>query len=234
MQPFGQPLDKAALQQHIYATYNTLRFGMVVIAFAFPILLYLVGVTHGIALQDSMSAYYWAEAGCEVPARVWFVGGLFAIGSFLYLYKGFTVGENYALNAAALFVIGVAYFPMEWGCGTACAKVSAHGVCAVLMFVCLAYVAWFRSGDTLPWLGNADRETHYRGWYRVASVVMLVSPITAVLLQSVFRKSGAYVYFIELAGIWAFSLYWLIKSLEMRESQAEKRALQAPCDVEYA
>lgn len=234
MQPFNQPLDKAALQQHIYATYNTLRFGMVVIAFVFPVLLYALGAAHGLPLQDSMSAYYWAGTGDESPIRVWFVGGLFAIGSFLYLYKGFTVGENHALNAAAVFAIGVACFPMEWGCGTACAKISAHGVCAVLMFVCLVYVAWFRSGDTLPLLMNTQREAHYRRWYHVSAVVMLLSPLTAVLLQSVFQKSGAYVYFIELTGIWAFSLYWLLKSLEMRESQAEKKALQASVDVGYA
>lgn len=148
----------------------------------------------------------------------------------MYLYKGFTACENIALNLAAVFAMGVAYFPMEWGCGDDCRKVSAHGVCAVMMFVCLFYVTWFRAQDTLGLIGDQARQDAYRRTYHLAALVMLVSPLTAVVLQTVFVAPGAYVYFVELAGIWAFAFYWLVKSKEMRESQAEKKALRMqPC-----
>jgi len=41
----------------------------------------------------------------------------------------------------------------------------------------------------------------------------------------VFQKYHALTYFIELFGIWAFALFWLIKSWELRESQAEEQTL---------
>jgi hypothetical protein len=50
--------EKSALKAHIFGTYITLRFGMGILAAAFPLVLYLAGRFHGIALQGSMSAYY--------------------------------------------------------------------------------------------------------------------------------------------------------------------------------
>lgn len=70
---------KSRLLEHIFGTYNWLRFGMVIIAFAFPILLWAWGRLHGLHLQGSMSAYYWASIQGDPPVRVWFVGIIFAI-----------------------------------------------------------------------------------------------------------------------------------------------------------
>src|SRR5215207_516937 len=119
------PADKEALRKHIYSTYLAQRYGMAVIAFAFPLLLYVAGKLNGLPLQGSMSAYYWASNGGDPPVRVWFVGGLFAVGSFLMLYKGYTRREDWALNLAALFAIGVALFPMTW-CDPHCPNWNPH------------------------------------------------------------------------------------------------------------
>ena len=70
---------KSRLLEHIFGTYNWLRFGMAIIAFAFPILLWAWGRLHGLHLQGSMSAYYWASIQGDPPVRVWFVGIIFAI-----------------------------------------------------------------------------------------------------------------------------------------------------------
>src|SRR6516162_3715528 len=48
------------IQQQIKATYFALRVGAAVIAFAFPLLLWIGGKVAGFTLRDSMSAYYWA------------------------------------------------------------------------------------------------------------------------------------------------------------------------------
>src|SRR5262249_60388146 len=108
----ARPVSNPELQRHILGTYLSLRLGMVVIGGVLPFLIYLVGRESGIGLQSSMSYFYWAsDAAGDAPSRDWFVGGLFAIGACLYLYKGFRTPENVALNLAALFGGGVAVIP---------------------------------------------------------------------------------------------------------------------------
>ena len=113
-------MQRDELQEHIFSTYINLRYGMAIIAAIFPVLVFAVGALDGVHLQNSISAYYWASGTGELRARVWFVGGLFAVATFLYLYKGFTVAENIALNLAAILAVGVAVFPMQWNCTTNC------------------------------------------------------------------------------------------------------------------
>ena len=84
----NEDLSSAALKKHVLSTYFSLRVGIVVIAVAFPVLLATGGYFYvGVGLLDSMSAYY--HVTCEGRSmRDWFVGLLFAVGVFLYLYKG--------------------------------------------------------------------------------------------------------------------------------------------------
>jgi thioredoxin reductase (NADPH) len=84
------------LKKHVLSTYLTLRYGTGIIALCFPIFVYLYGLICGVSLQNSISAYYWADGFESAPVRVWFVGVLFALASFFYLYKGFTAKENIA------------------------------------------------------------------------------------------------------------------------------------------
>lgn len=230
-------MEGESLRRHMFATYSSLRVGMMVIAVLFPIILYLAARLEGVHLQGSMSAYYWASMTHDPPSRIWFVGGLFAIAACLYLYKGFSVRENVALNLAGLLAIGVAYFPKEWNCKPDVEKLAPmdvtycvdgcnpHGFCAVMLFVCLAYVTFFRSRDTLHELKDERLRTYYKNLYWIATAVMLAAPLSAALLHVVFRKYDAYTYFIELTGIWAFAFYWAVKTHEMRHSQAEEKVL---------
>lgn len=219
--------EKTALQQHILGAYNSLRMGMGYVAVAFPVALWLAGRVHGIPLQNSMSAYYWAAEGDATPVRIWFTGGLFALGGFFYLYKGFTVKEDWALNAAAICAIGVAYFPMTWGCEGRCSGFTPHGIFALSLFACLVYVTALRSRDTLSLLEDEALAARYERWYRGTSVVMFCSPVIAMILRALFAREDAYIYFLELAGILAFALFWFIKSRELRQSSAELRALRS-------
>ena len=57
------------LQEHVFSTYITLRYGVVLIAALLPAVVYGVGRAFGIALQDSISAYYWASAAGGTPSR---------------------------------------------------------------------------------------------------------------------------------------------------------------------
>jgi hypothetical protein len=115
------PKDLHALWRHFSDTYFSLRFGLTLVGFAFPVWLYFWGkFAHGLPLQPSMSAYFFAaistaEAGvaqcAAFPMRTYFVGGLFAIAAGLYAYKGLTNRENLLLNLAAVCAVFVAIFP---------------------------------------------------------------------------------------------------------------------------
>lgn len=220
-------MRRGELQEHFFNTYLSLRFGMALIAAAYPVMVYLAGRFDGVPLQDSISAYYWATATGEYRARVWFVGGLFAVAAFLYLYKGFTAAENVALNLAAVFAVGVAVFPMEWECREDCGGFSLHGALAIAMFACLVYVVWFRARDTLRFLPPDADPARYRRLYGIVGGVMLASPLTAFLITTVTGARTTYEFFVEAAGIWAFSAYWWIKSTELRKSGATRKALRA-------
>ena len=109
------------LQEHIRSTYFSLRLGLGLLAFLFPVLLVSYGyLREGIPFQTSMSDYYFAfvpkDSPLRVfPMRVFFVGILCAIGVFLILYRGFSRTENWLLNFAGFSAIGVAFFPDEGG-----------------------------------------------------------------------------------------------------------------------
>src|SRR5262249_27422314 len=134
----GNAMNPQELRKHIESTYNSLRLGMGIIALVFPIALWLGGYwLSQLSLQSSISAYY------HTPMRDLFVGTLFAVGSFLYLYKGFSAAENYALNLAGIFAVGAAVFPLAAPPTAKCEVFTAgyaHGICTVLFFVCIAYV----------------------------------------------------------------------------------------------
>lgn len=238
MKPKGT-MQSDELQKHIFSTYLQLRYGAAIIGALLPLIVYTVGILHRVPvpLADSISDYYWKPDGPEAPSRDWFVGCLFAVAALLYLYKGFSKAENIALNLAALLALGVALFPTaEYdnadGRGFSIEDFSIHGFCAVSMFMCLVYVVWFRSRDTLHHLppNATPSPAAYRRMYRIVGGVMLVSPLTAFIVEAILGTGNSYVFFIEVAGIWAFAAYWLIKSSELKRSGATSEALTGEND----
>ena len=241
MSNHGDQLNPSELQKHVLDTYLTLRIGIAVLACAFPFMLLLVGKLAGVENQGSMSAYYWAEARREgwlssPQGRVVFVGMLYAIAAFLYLYKGFTKRENVALNLAAFFAVCVAFFPMEMNCTSTDQPVldgqpyycfpgiNPHGPSAALLFACLAYVMWKRSDDTVKMLKDETLKSRYRALYRATSLAMVALPLMAGLLH-VFRNDySTLTFWLEAGGVIAFSAYWLIKSFELKRTFADAKA----------
>jgi hypothetical protein len=215
-----------SLHDHVFGTYITLRRGMAIMAFAFPLLLWLLGrLLYGVPLQNSMSAYYFAvpTPGSDAfPMRTWFVGLLFAIGGFLYLYKGFTDRENFALNLAGIFAVMVAVFPMgRDGAASAepslASQLSIHGASAVLLFV----------DKTLRLLPPAHmaKEKGFRRAYKIIGWSMVAAPGGAFVYTLLSGDRARYVFVVEALGIWAFSAYWFVKSYEMSLSRADEAVL---------
>jgi hypothetical protein len=221
------PMKPKSLQAHIAASYTMLRIGMAVLAIVLPFLLWIAGhILAGLPLQGSMSAYYHAGGGA---VRDVFVGALFAIGVFLMLYKGFTDFENWALNLAGGFLLIVAVVPMAWGCGNACPKFSWHGTASVVFFLSIAYVCIFRSADTLGLMLDQERATFYRRAYKLMGGAMIASPAIAFALKLFLQPDpgkGSFIFYIEAVGVVVFGSYWLLKSFEIRETHAERQAVE--------
>lgn len=222
-------MDHEELQAHMLSTYNSLRIGMFVIAAATPVVIVLWGLVFHVGWENSISAYYFAPLADKweysyYPCRVLFVGVLCALGSFLFLYKGFSERENVALNLAGAFAVGVAVFPMYPEKGYIPFSNVLHFSFAVLLFICMAYTAIFCHEETLRWVADAKRREQYKLTYHIIGGFMGFFPLVGLILAVFSGAVQRHVFWIEAAGIWAFAAYWLTKSLELRQSQAEVKA----------
>lgn len=212
------------LQEHITGTYESLRIGVVVVGAALPVVLWLGGwIGDSQHLRASMSAYYYSPTMGDV-----FVGTLVAVGVILFLYKGFSASEDWGLNLAGIFALGVALVPME-APGAPARALTWHGTFAVLFFACIAYICIFRASDTLSLVRDTARAIRLRLVYRVLGAAMIGAPLLAALLAFVLRGASGpsrVVFFVEAAGVWVFAAYWLVKSWELRKTGAARLALQ--------
>jgi hypothetical protein len=176
-----------------------------------------------------MSAYYWASIEGEPPVRVWFVGFIFAISFFLILYKGYSPWEDWGLNLAAIFLIGVALVPMPWKCGSDVGHCSSwsylHGRFAIVFFIIIALVAILDWHNTLREVQDPARQRRYRRGYFATSLGMVALPLAAAIAHNFLGRFDTRTYWLELAAIWAFALYWSIKTQELRKSLTERPKL---------
>lgn len=244
---FSAPID---LSDHMLSTYQTLRVVLVVIALIFPWVLWIGGSylsRQRLELQRSMSAYYHANEMTRkelaeresakregrqrdnVPIdsgrgvmRNWFVGVLFAISALLAVYKGFRPAEDLALNLAAVFATLVALVPNRWADDPA-PLFPFHGTFAICFFLCIAYVCIFCASATLS-LVREDRRAHYRRFYKLVGWAMAASPLLAAVLTQFFGLHNSYVFFVEAFGVYAFAAYWFVKTREISETNADRKA----------
>lgn len=212
------------LHRHVTHTYASLRTGIGVIGLGLPVALWLGGaVFDGESLRGSMSAYYYSPAMGDL-----FVGSLFSVGVFLYLYKGFSRAEDWSLNLAGLLALGVALAPTRPP-GALDRVFTWHGVFAVSFFVCIAYVCIFRASDTLSLIRDTSRARALRRLYRILGALMLAAPAGAVLLGRVIQNEGGpnvATFLVEAAGVWVFGAYWLAKSRELARTDADRLAME--------
>lgn len=244
------------IQKQMMATFLSLRVGVGVIGIVFPLLLWGGGEIAGFHRADSMSAYYHANRDCidpkrpepsapcsaqplptgRGPMRNWFVGILFVMGVCLYLIKGFSKWENLLLTIAGILALCVALFPMPWTDGKV-AGFPKHYVSAVTFFVLIAFVCMFCSGKTLqymPKIPNREKViARYRLRYRVLAICMAVSPVAAYVFNE-FTRRHTLGFWAEAFGIWAFGIYWLVKTKELRLSDVEGRALRGEVDMDIS
>jgi hypothetical protein len=215
-------MKKERLLEHIFTTYFIYRLGLVVMGFALPLVLVGVGWSrHKLPMQDSLSAYYHAGDGAM---RDVFVGVLIAVAALLILYKGLKKWEDWALNLAGVALVFVAWFPMEWPSGVSSSSWSIHGSAAIIFFLLIAVVCWFRGMDDLC-RADIGYEKVWRATYKVLAILMAVIPLSAYAL-SLIQGSSRGILYIEACGVWVFAGYWLAKALEIKKGlNCRKRLL---------
>ena len=224
-----------ALYESIAKSYFTLRIGLAALAFLFPIALWLwAGPEH---LQSSISAYYHFRhvAGGESAygagaARDLFVGVLWAIGAFLFFYKGYSSKENIALNVAGVAAVFISLFPKAWPDEATTFTNTVHFTSAVTFFLAIAYVCLFRPGDTLPLLRDEAQQRRFKRLYALLCALMVGVPLGLFALHLLADSFGVLgdradesrvVLWVEIAGIWVFSAFWLAKSREIAQIERQ-------------
>jgi hypothetical protein len=180
-----------------------------------------------------MSHYYFAFDPTDSELREFrmrgvFVGVLFAVGSFLILYRGFSTTENIALSLAGLCALLVALIPMATppycnNCG-ANDFASWHYYIAIILFVCVAFVAVVCGEETLRYLDETTRN-RFRICYDLIAVLMIVLPALAFVVSRSLGSSKTLLA-VEATGIWTFSAYWFVKTWELYISQGDQKAMK--------
>jgi hypothetical protein len=202
------------LIESIEITYRALRYGLGYGALLFPALLYVGGRLRGIDLQPSISDYY------HTSMRDVFVSAVSAAGAGLLWYRGFSKSENHALNVAGILAILVVLIPTPLD-----GRFSIHGTCAILLFLALAYVAWFTSERTLSLIEDSRTADRYRRRYKSIAIAMVALPLLAAATISIWPEPGERTkplsFAAELAVSATFGVFWLVKSHEIRVIQSQ-------------
>lgn len=219
---------------------------MVGFGFVLPLLLVVGGINswwwlkEALPVQDSLSAYYHAGNPCIPHQGVYrdlFVGLLAAIGFCLVIYTGFGKLENWLLNIAGVSLLGVAFFSTDWpnsavleGCrlipGFQPHKaslllgfpVSVHTYLAVVFFLAITLTNVFTALDTVEIIDDRQQQSFWRNVFKIFRFIM---PVSLGIVFLLCRGDKRLILWLEWAGIWAFSLYWLLKSLEILNTKLD-------------
>lgn len=235
-----------ALQRHIVTTYSDLRIGIAVVALLFPPSLWIFGnyfPSLQTPFQPSMSAYY------HTPLRNIFVGCLFIIGSFLYIYRGFTKRENYLLNIAGISAILIALCPTMITCDKLDVVCRAHakevftlpiqhGIATLIFFVCIAATCILDSKVSLAFITDSKRRGLFQKLYYSYGIAMIALPLFVAYLSYAGEADENLTdrhisYRAEFAAVWVFALYWITKTIETKNTDTDLVAtVESPCNLD--
>jgi hypothetical protein len=222
-----------------------MRFSIGVLGFALPLLLVLLepALFDGQpAPRGSLSAYYYSGV------REIFVGGLWAIGVFLFAYKFLDFSwESLLSSLAGVSAILVALFPTErpgdgvplnaaqakWGEGVVS---GIHYGTAVLFIGLLVPITLMFALEEGRRKSNEGRLTwrFWRGFHTVAAALILFGALLAAF-AGITGDPDKGVLYGEWIAIWAFAASWLSKGAEFDvlfgRAGAAARMADAPPDA---
>lgn len=199
---------------------RTLRITIGLLGMSLPIVLIIgAAILEGCQLtQNSISAYY------HTIMRNYFVGSLCAVAICLFAYRGYSRTDYLAGRFAALFALGVAFFPTSVGLpATDCLPNIIEGgiysiihfASATLLFLLLAFfsLVLFTKHGPNPTKKKLTRNKIYRlcGWVIIACIALIALYVT--LLDDKFPELANYrpVFVLEAVALIFFSISWLTK-----------------------
>lgn len=200
-------------------SFLTLRKALGYIGILMPIVVRLGAyLFEGIPSNESISAYYYTSL------RDVFVGSLFAIGVFLFFYRGPDTQDNVLTNIAGLSAIGIGLLPMDPayhhvildkfpglnnpGCYQNHGPLGYHIYVVATFFIILSYLVIFRF--TKPSQPHITEQKKSRNKvYIVSGIVMLLSFGAIVIIKAI-SKTGS-IFWPETSAIVAFGIAWLTK-----------------------
>ena len=201
-------------ESSLIMSYLALRKAVGILGIALPIVLWLGGLGFfGTALQGSISAYYYTGM------RNIFVGTQWAMGSFLFSYRGYALADDVAGKVASASALGIALFPTTPS-GIASRNAvflgHIHSAATFLFFATLAFFAlvlFTKTGPGIPTPRKLLRNRVYRacGWAIIVSMLLIV--VHNVLPSESTQGLEPYrpVFVVETLAILAFGSSWLVK-----------------------
>jgi hypothetical protein len=131
-------------------------------------------------------------------------------------YKAASLTQTLKLSKYSESQDGLPHTPRGW----------AHYGGACVFFFCIMLICWFHTGHTLKWIDNPSVRLRFRGLYHVVGFLMGCVPVRAIVLYLVGYR--ATIFWVELAGVGVFVLYWSIKSEELSRVEVQCSHHNAP------
>jgi Protein of unknown function (DUF998) len=198
-------------QDSLVLSYLTLRQAVGIIGCALPFVLAFGNILlqRRLFIECSISDYYYTEVGGV------FVGGLCAIGVFLFSVRGYDRRDEIAGRLACLFAVGVALFPTNPCAGGNSVIGYLHLTFATLLFLTLAYfsLGLFTETDPnkTPTRQKLQRNIIYRvcGW-TILACILLIAVIKLTALKNLLDPLDP-IFWLESIAVVSFGFSWLTK-----------------------
>jgi len=201
----------------LVVSYLGIRRAIGIVGLLLPIVLGPLGwFVFGIEIQDNISSYY------HTALRDVFVGAMFAMGIFLFCYRGYDWIESWTANVGCVSALGVALFPLDADSDPLHQTTVVgylHTFSGGLFFLTLAFYSLyhFPTADTRKH-EVAPHEAQRNFVYRVSGLVILACTFASGTYFFVLPKNWVdignkynFLFWMEWIAVWAFAAAWLTK-----------------------
>jgi len=158
-------------------------------------------------LQDSISHYYYTGM------RDVFTGALAAVALFMFFYCGYNKWDDRLGNLAAVFALGVAWFPTTEA-GPTDTTGYIHFINAAALFICFAVFSLFLFTKTKEGVEPTPQKLKRNLVYKCCGYVILFC-IAAMAAYSIFIEDlypiKRFIFWGETVALFAFGISWLTK-----------------------
>lgn len=206
-------MDEARSELRPMISYLTLRRTIGILGILFPVVLVFGGITlFQTDIQSSISSYY------HTGMRNTFVSTIVAIGTLLFLYRGFARTDDIASDLSFVFALGAALFPptpTDSAPDRAQLIGYVHLASAALFFITQIYFSLFVFTQTDPSGWPTRMKLQRNQVYRACGYLMSLCLALIVIYSLIPEDTGIGrikpVFWLESLALWAFGVSWFVK-----------------------